>query len=141
MTSSLKKKTSKFQPRKKRAPAIWTQAFPAQHSAIHPERQEAGGIKMRGASEKVRMGIYFPIAELYKAHNSWCEACKIITPISPVESDLQEINLTDDVHHRRGRSGLLLFDIRHWLAVCRTCHDWIRDNPKKARELGLDFTH
>ncbi len=41
-----------------------------------------------------------------------------------------------DVHHRakRGRNYL---DESTWIAVCRTCHDWIHAHPKEARELGL----
>src|ERR1017187_889108 len=42
-----------------------------------------------------------------------------------------------DVHHRAGREGKLLNDKRHYAAVCRTLHDWIRDHPNQAREAGL----
>lgn len=42
-----------------------------------------------------------------------------------------------EVHHIRGRLGTLLLDKRFWLAVNRKTHDWIRDNPEKARYLGF----
>lgn len=46
-------------------------------------------------------------------------------------------NLSCDVHHIRGRAGTLYLDVRHWLAVCRPCHDWIHNNRKQAVKLGL----
>ena len=42
-----------------------------------------------------------------------------------------------DIHHRRGKIGGLLTDTRFFSSVCRKCHDFIHDNPAKARELGL----
>ena len=42
-----------------------------------------------------------------------------------------------DVHHVRGRLGSLLIDARFWKFVCRTCHNWIGDNPDAARARGL----
>ena len=42
-----------------------------------------------------------------------------------------------EIHHRAGREGKLLNDKRHFAAVCRTLHDWIRDHPNQAREAGL----
>jgi hypothetical protein len=42
-----------------------------------------------------------------------------------------------DVHHMCGRSGSLYLDETQWLAVCRTCHDWIEKNPADAKALGF----
>jgi hypothetical protein len=36
-----------------------------------------------------------------------------------------------------GREGPLLLDERYWMPVCRTCHDWIEDHGRLARELGF----
>lgn len=44
-----------------------------------------------------------------------------------------------DVHHKAGRIGNLLNDTKHWLAVCRACHDWIELNPIEAKELGFSI--
>jgi hypothetical protein len=41
-----------------------------------------------------------------------------------------------DVHHKKGR-GIYLIDISTWLAVCRSCHHWIEENPEEAKNLGL----
>ena len=42
-----------------------------------------------------------------------------------------------DVHHKAGRVGENYLKIGTWLAVCRSCHRWIEDNPEAAKELGL----
>jgi hypothetical protein len=41
-----------------------------------------------------------------------------------------------DVHHcaKRGRNYL---KTDTWMAVCRSCHDWIHGHPKISRDLGL----
>ena len=41
-----------------------------------------------------------------------------------------------DVHHKAGRRENHL-KISTWLAVCRSCHNWIELNPVEAKELGL----
>ena len=41
-----------------------------------------------------------------------------------------------DVHHKAGR-GENHLKISTWLAVCRSCHNWIELNPLEAKELGL----
>lgn len=41
-----------------------------------------------------------------------------------------------DVHHKAGR-GENHLNISTWLAVCRTCHRWIEENPDAAKELGF----
>jgi hypothetical protein len=42
-----------------------------------------------------------------------------------------------DVHHRRGRVGGLLLDVRHWSALCRTHHSFVTEHPKTAVEMGI----
>lgn len=42
-----------------------------------------------------------------------------------------------DVHHMSGRVGDNMLDTSNWLAVCRSCHTWIENNPKEAKELGF----
>lgn len=45
-------------------------------------------------------------------------------------------NYATEIHHKNGRNGKRLIDIQYFMAICRTCHEWIHANPKKARELG-----
>lgn len=126
-----------FQPPKKKwGKALWATAFPEQHKKLRPEQTKAGGVRYRSVSEDMRMAIYVPIAKMFKEHNPWCQCCAIIRGIDP-----NDARVTEDIHHTRGREGLLLFDIRYWLAACRICHNWIKDHPKEAIELGLDQSH
>lgn len=66
--------------------------------------------------------IYSKIKLVWLPKNARCLACNL--------------RKTDDVHHMRGRLRSLLIDLRFWLPVCRSCHDWIQANPRMARELG-----
>lgn len=45
--------------------------------------------------------------------------------------------ISTDVHHKAGRVGENYLKIGTWLAVCRSCHKWIEENPEAAKELGL----
>jgi len=41
-----------------------------------------------------------------------------------------------EVHHKEGR-GEQHNNFSTWLAVCRSCHQWIEMHPLEAKELGL----
>ena len=41
-----------------------------------------------------------------------------------------------EVHHKKGR-GKHHNNTSTWLAVCRSCHEWIETHPEQAIELGL----
>jgi hypothetical protein len=41
-----------------------------------------------------------------------------------------------DVHHKKGRGPYLLMT-NTWMAVCRTCHQWIETHPIEATEMGF----
>jgi hypothetical protein len=45
--------------------------------------------------------------------------------------------LATDVHHKAGRVGDDYLNMNKWLAVCRSCHTWIEQNPAEAKELGF----
>jgi hypothetical protein len=45
-------------------------------------------------------------------------------------------SVATDVHHKMGR-GEHHNNMSTWLAVCRTCHKWIEENPRDAKELGF----
>ena len=53
------------------------------------------------------------------------------------EAHLDGCNLqSTDVHHKKGR-GEYHLKVDTWLSVCRQCHIWIEEHPKKSIELGL----
>jgi len=39
-----------------------------------------------------------------------------------------------EIHHKSGRENELLFDPLYFMAICRSCHSWIHNNPKEARD-------
>lgn len=39
-----------------------------------------------------------------------------------------------DIHHKKGRSGLLLLDVWWFLSTCRECHQYIEEHPTWAKE-------
>lgn len=42
-----------------------------------------------------------------------------------------------DIHHKKGRVNEDLTDDTEWMAVCRSCHQWIETHPIEATELGF----
>jgi hypothetical protein len=42
-----------------------------------------------------------------------------------------------DVHHMKGKIGDLLNDVRWWLPVSRSGHDWCENNPEAAKVLNF----
>jgi len=42
-----------------------------------------------------------------------------------------------EIHHKNGRNGERLNDIKHFLSVCRGCHTYIHEHPKESREKGF----
>lgn len=119
--------TKRKQPRK----ALWVQCFKDQHQKL--SRASRGfGVKSQSANQKARLACYGGIRELFLQHHPYCQACCRIDGVADV------LGLpSTDVHHMKSRAGLLLFDVRHWLAVCRKCHTFIHQNPAEAKKLGL----
>lgn len=42
-----------------------------------------------------------------------------------------------EIHHKKGRVGILLTDDRFFLSVCRSCHDYIEENAEYAKSMGF----
>ena len=127
----------KFTPKVKRAKAIWTKAFPTQAKALRPENMVAGGVKARSRSESVRMEIYGAIRALYLKANPFCECHTLIDDLKKMPTQTLMRTQSSQIHHKRGRDGLLLFDVRNFLACCHQCHIWIDSHRTEAQALGL----
>lgn len=121
---------NKFTPKKKQPKAIWTSVqspgFKRQQQSLRPENGAAGGVKARSKPMEVRMAMYNPIRDLFLSSRSKCE----------IECNEACQDLSVDVHHSKGKDGLLLFDIRYWIPACRNCHNHVTANPKEAAEHG-----
>lgn len=44
---------------------------------------------------------------------------------------------SEEIHHKKGRTGTLFLDQNHWLAVSKKAHDKITKNPTWAVENGF----
>ena len=44
-----------------------------------------------------------------------------------------------EIHHKKGRIGKLYLDDRFWLAVSRSGHVWIENNPIEAKKRGFSL--
>ena len=84
--------------------------------------------KPKPISDKMSQQLdkYSKKREVFLIINSTCEA-KLIGCT----------HVATDIHHKAGRIGQLLLRLSNWLAVCRSCHRWIEENPNEAKELGL----
>lgn len=49
-------------------------------------------------------------------------------------------NMSTATHHKKGRIGSLLTDVRYFLAVCFHCHSTIELKPKWAKEHGYSLS-
>ena len=131
----------KFEQKKKRPLALWTTAFKSQHKALRPENTAAGGVNARSQPESVRMAVYVPIKDLYLKAHPFCECHETILKTGHIFKDGSECGIyrvkSSQNHHKNGRDGLLLFDIRHFCACCASCHTWIDAHRAQAQKLGL----
>ena len=75
---------------------------------------------------QVAMDEYSKRRQLFFITNPICKA-KLVGCTGPAT----------DVHHKAGRVGENYLKISTWLALCRSCHRWVEDNPIEAKELGF----
>lgn len=115
--------------------AIWRKAFPKQAKRLRPEGGAVAGIKFRSGSEAARMAVYNGILEFWNKLHPYCDACQRIYMTHRVGNPNLHAQTTN--HHKKGRDGLLLFDVRHFLPCCLWSHRWIDANKDEARSLGL----
>jgi len=95
---------------------------------IKENTTEGGGVRKRvGQSMRARAvaarNIYAKAKARFLETHPTCQRCKF--------------NLSDELHHMRGRAGTLLIDERYFMASCSGCHRWIHENPASAFKEGL----
>jgi hypothetical protein len=75
--------------------------------------------RLRQVSKKraIQNSVYRVLRESYLVENPFCYICG---------------KNSCDIHHKRGRFGERLNDVNYFMAVCRSCHQWIHSNPKEA---------
>lgn len=90
------------------------------YSKEPPKKPKPVSTKMKELNDE-----YSRMRLLYLTANPFCKA------------NLQGCTkVATDVHHKAGR-GENHLKMTTWVAVCRSCHRWIEENPKEAKELGL----
>jgi len=67
---------------------------------------------------KEELKTYRIVRDIYIKENPNCEICN---------------SLSQDLHHKKGR-GKNLSNVEYFMSVCRKCHIFIHENPKKSRE-------
>lgn len=110
-------------------------------------------IRKVSTKRRRQLGQYTDLRKEYLAKHPWCEVyCKrfkvnypglfktngIYLEHAPSGSAyIRHVPLSTDIHHVAGRIGEKLNDSNDWLAACREQHEWIHNNPKEARALGV----
>ena len=82
-------------------------------------------IKFRSVKRAAQEVEYRILSDQYLKDHPECEVCKA--------------NKSECVHHKKGRTGDLLTDVRHFLAVDGFCHDEIENNPTWAKKMGYSL--
>lgn len=86
-------------------------------------------IKRVGKKREKMKTIYGHLRNEFMEKNEYCQA------------RLPECTmLATDVHHKAGRSGEKLIDETNFLAVCRSCHNFLEGHPKIAKEMGFSVS-
>ena len=94
-----------------------------------PIKNKPYSIKKRSDKRAKQENKYNNEARKFKRDNPECQAKLIGCTF-----------YTDDVHHMSGRDNDLLLEKEYWLPVCRSCHRWIEEHPKKSKALGLSIS-
>jgi hypothetical protein len=84
-------------------------------------------ISMKSLKRKVEENLYLKKKKEYLTKNIRCEVkgCN---------------RVSEDVHHKKGRVGKLLYDEKYFLAVCREHHTEIESHPELAIKNGYSLS-
>lgn len=50
------------------------------------------------------------------------------------------LQISEEIHHKKGRIGELLTDVKYFLAVCNPHHRYIESHPVEAKEHGYSLS-
>lgn len=94
-----------------------------------PDKKPKNQLKKITKSLRKRKREYYPLQRQFLEDHPFCQICEARGAMPP--------NRSTEVHHKFGRIGSLLCDVRGFVASCFPCRDFPHSNPKKARELGV----
>jgi len=87
-----------------------------------------------GKKRAAQQRKYLALRKTFLEEHPLCEAFCVTDWVA---GSLTEPQPSSEIHHMAGREGKLLLDERHWLPICRRCHDGLHIyRVKEARENG-----
>ena len=81
-------------------------------------------MKQYSTKRKKQVRQYNNLALEYLTKNPLCEKCGMVA---------------STIHHKKGRMGELLTDVKYFMSACMDCHNWIEDHPREAKEKGYSL--
>jgi|SRR5687768_3764114 len=97
--------------------ALWTKINPP------PKKKVVKRIRKVSKKRTEQLKAYASLRKDYLKNHPICQRCHVFESV--------------DIHHCKGKTNLLLLDVRHWKALCRQDHKWVHDHPDAARREGL----
>ena len=91
---------------------------------VSPAKKKQKRIKPVADKRLGELAIYRPRRDKYLIDNPTCEVhdCN---------------NETTNLHHKNGRIGPMVYNVKYFMACCHVCHPQrIHENPEWARENG-----
>ncbi|HEY6437869.1 MAG TPA: HNH endonuclease signature motif containing protein, partial [Ignavibacteriaceae bacterium] len=78
-------------------------------------------ISKRSEKRRKQEAEYSKLRKIYLHTHPTCERCGFHS---------------QEIHHKKSRSGEHLLDESNFMAVCRNCHEYIETNSKESLEKG-----
>jgi hypothetical protein len=99
---------------------------PLEKKPSKPLKKSGNRLSPISEKEAARLAKYRPIRDKFLRENPTClfKGCKG----------------KSTVHHAKGRSGDLLWDVSTFRNLCFLHHQWAEEHPAEAKELGLTET-
>lgn len=89
------------------------------------DKKKPKPINKISTKESKRLVKYYKAKAEYMIDHEYCEVCNL--------------EKADQIHHKKGRIGDLLFNKKYFLASCDSCHKKIEANPLWAKTLGYSL--
>lgn len=102
----------------------YTKENPSKPLERTPIKKSTTRLPSVSQQQKERNRIYKDLRDEYLKTHGICECCNQA--------------IAEDIHHKAGRIGDNLF--KHFLAVCRPCHQRIEENPEWAKDNGFSIS-
>lgn len=96
----------------------------------HVPLRRRKGLRRLSSKRRAAYQTYLGLRRYFLTRNPYCE----FPSDTGAPTCMKEAT---EIHHKKGRAGELLCDIRWFMAVCDSHHKFIEDHKKWARERKL----